>query len=98
MSKALGGCDKYISRRIVEILLYAENNDIDLNKYTQLDNAERDAICNRIVDEIRRNFYRKYSARDDVFLLCRDNKQLSLISDRGQKKARGKRWTQDMVD
>lgn len=68
LSKALGGCYKYIFRRIVEILLYAENNNIDLTRYTQLDNSERDAICNRIIDEICRNFYSKYSNRDDVFL------------------------------
>lgn len=98
LSKALGGCDKYIARNIIEILLYAENNNIDLSPYSKMDKAVKDKICNQIIGEIQRNFYNKYSQRDDVFLLSDEDNQFSVITDKGRKKARGKRWTADMVD
>lgn len=98
LSKALGGCDKYIARNIIEILLYAENNNIDLTPYAKIDNAVRDKICNQIIEEIQRNFYTKYSQRDDVFLLSDEDNQFSVVTDKGRKKARGKRWTIDMVN
>lgn len=98
LSKALGGCDKYIAGNIIEILLYAENNNIDLSPYEKIDTAVKDNICNQIIEEIQRNFYNKYSQRDDVFLLSDEDPQFSVITDKGRKKARGKRWTADMVD
>lgn len=98
LSKALGGCDKYIARNIIEILLYAENNNIDLSPYSKMDKAVKDKICTQIIEEIQRNFYNKYSQRDDVFLLSDEDNQFSVITDKGRKKARGKRWTADMVD
>lgn len=98
LSKALGGCDKYIARNIIEILLYAENNNIDLSPYSKMDTDVKDKICNQIIEEIQRNFYNKYSQRDDVFLLSDEDNQLSVLTDKGRKKARGKRWTADMVD
>lgn len=98
LSKALGGCDKYIARNIIEILLYAENNNIALSPYSKMDKAVKDKICNQIIGEIQRNFYNKYSQRDDVFLLSDEDNQFSVITDKGRKKARGKRWTADMVD
>lgn len=98
LSKALGGCDKYIARNIIEILLYAENNNIDLSPYSKMDKSVKDKICNQIIEEIQRNFYNNYSQRDDVFLLSDEDNQFSVITDKGRKKARGKRWTADMVD